>query len=88
MWVNEFEDLTSNANVKAFFKNFHPYVQLRRMRWNDLVAGTPFENHPYFGDLPLLRKTLTRAAIGDLLRLLLAHRFGGAWVRGAMTLQD
>lgn len=107
MWVHEFQDLTSNPEVAQFFNNFRPYVQLRRIKWAELISGTPFENHSYFGNLPLvrlhprfqwwcqqccatvahiyitiqLRKTLPRAGIGDLLRLLLGRRFGGAWVR-------
>ena len=82
MWVNEFDDLVSNPEVKAFMKNFQPYIQLRRMRWDGLISGTPFENHPYFANLPLLRQTLTRSGVGNLVRLLLTNRYGGVWVRG------
>lgn len=81
MWVLDFKDLTGQPEVKDFFDRFRAHVQLRRIRWRELTAGTPFEGHPYFGNLQVLRQTLTRAAIGDLLRLLLVHRYGGAWVR-------
>lgn len=81
MWVNEFEDLTNNAEVGTFMKNFQPYVQLRRVRWNKLITNTPFDNHPYFSNLPVLQQTLPKAAVADLLRLLLGYKFGGVWVR-------
>ena len=83
MWVNDFSDLTSNPDVKAFFDNFHPYVQLRRIKWEQLIADTPFEHHSYFGNFSLLRETLHRACVSDLLRLLLVYHFGGVWVRCA-----
>ena len=82
MWVNEFDDLVSNPEVKAFMKNFRPHIQLRRIQWDRLIAGTPFDNHPYFANLTLLRQTLTRSGVGNLLRLLLTNRYGGVWVRG------
>ncbi len=80
MWVLDFKDLTSQPEVEAFFDRFRAHVQLRRIRWGHLTSGTLFAGHPYFGDLQKLWQTLPRAAVGDLLRLLLLHRYGGVWV--------
>lgn len=87
MWVPSYDVLLSNPEVREFFRAFQKNIRLRQVRWDRLIANTPFAGHPFFSDEQKLLTSLHKAVYADLLRLLALHKLGGVWVDNDVVIQ-
>ncbi|GBF93069.1 hypothetical protein Rsub_05680 [Raphidocelis subcapitata] len=80
LWTHSESAVVTN-DTAPFFERWAGQISVRVFDYGAEVAGTPLEGHPFFGDHAAVKAAMIApATYTDLLRLVILHNYGGAWV--------
>ncbi|KAI8469040.1 MAG: hypothetical protein J3K34DRAFT_425270 [Monoraphidium minutum] len=80
LWTHNVSVMVTDKTA-AFFDEWRDHITVKAFDYEAEIKGTPFEGDPFLGNLTTLKKAMfAPATFTDVVRLLILHNYGGAWV--------